>query len=1038
MNAHLFRVAAWGAVVVAGAARLPGGEAEPSAALSAEARKLIAAMKPARPVRIDAFVSPAVPESYAPSRQDLLAALRAVEAAGAPQVRVRVYETEWLSDEALRAEQRYGILPRQVTTVTRQGTRTDNLFLGLAVTCGVESAIVPFLDRQTPADYELVRAICAVAQPMRKRVGVLTTDVSLFGRFDARTMTATRKWPIIEELEKQYDVAQVDPAQPIAERCDVLLAVQPSSLGPEAMQNFVAAVEKGQPTLIFEDPFPMFAPDVAGTTAPRRPPGGANPMNPMFGPPPPKGDLTKLWALLGVEFAADRVVWQDYNPYVQLDYIPKEFVFVDAGSGAKAPFNAESPITAGIQHMLFPFPGAFAKRAGSSHAFAGLVRTGELTGTVASDEVAQPTPFGASAGLNPERRHTPTHTSYLLAARIGGPAAPADATRPKLDVVLVADIDMLHETFFRLREQGDLPESSVPLDFDNVAFVHNAVDVLGGDERFLALRRRRGTHPILARTPARIAEERRLADARQKVHQAYDAAVQEAQQGLRARIEAAQDRLRQENLTGPEAQSRLSLVQQDEQQRLEAKIAELRRQRDQHLYRIGRGLPAKPPARNDADDLRGEPLFPRFADSLAAASVEIVNRDAEGRTRRVHLVRADGRWLLESHFDYPADAPARLAAVITGLMRLTVLDSAGENVADHESLGALDPDEAAPTAAARSVGTRVTIKDSAGKALLALIVGSEVRGRPELRHVRRAGQIPAYIVKADAGQLSTRLADWIDDDLLGLKSWDIQRIEIEDYAIERQGGSLALDARSRMTLLFDDAGKPPWRLADCQVMAAGQWQAKPLAANEGLRLAALDDLKGALCDLRILDVARKPPKLAKDFEAGEAIVVNQEIVDSLTSRGFYPTKMDKEVKLYAQQGEIRVLMKDGMRFLLRIGDSDAPAPEDHKTRTPRVLAPVAKPNRWLLATADFDPAAIPPPRLEPLPAGGLVPSGDLQDRARIEKDNQRKQAEHQEQVAAGGRRAKQLNARFADWYYLVSDELCGKLRVGREQAVGPR
>ena len=72
-----------------------------------------------------------------------------------------------------------------------------------------------------------------------------------------------------EELEKQYEVKQVNADQPIAEKFDVLLAVQPSSLSPEQMDNFVAVVKTGIPTAIFEDPFPYLAPGVTASTVRR-------------------------------------------------------------------------------------------------------------------------------------------------------------------------------------------------------------------------------------------------------------------------------------------------------------------------------------------------------------------------------------------------------------------------------------------------------------------------------------------------------------------------------------------------------------------------------------------------------------------------------------------------------------------------------------------------------------------------------------------------------------------------------------------------
>lgn len=53
-----------------------------------------------------------------------------------------------------------------------------------------------------------------------------------------------------------------------------------------------------------------------------------------------------------------------------------------------------------------------------------------------------------------------------------------------------------------------------------------------------------------------------------------------------------------------------------------------------------------------------------------------------------------------------------------------------------------------------------------------------------------------------------------------------------------------------------------------------------------------------------------------------------------------------------------------------------------------------------------------------------------QRRAKIEKENSRKQEEYDEQVKKGQDRAKELNARFADWYYVVSDDTFRKIHLG--------
>ncbi len=141
---------------------------------------------------------------------------------------------------------------------------------------------------------------------------------------------------MIEELEKQYEVVQIDPSSPMEEQVDVLLAVQPSSLNPQQMDNFIEAVRKGTPTAIFEDPMPVMM-NAPGTSQPKPPRGGG--MMGMSSPPEPKGEIQKLWDLLNIRMAGKNemgqfdasVVWQNYNPYKKargLPQISKEWVFV--------------------------------------------------------------------------------------------------------------------------------------------------------------------------------------------------------------------------------------------------------------------------------------------------------------------------------------------------------------------------------------------------------------------------------------------------------------------------------------------------------------------------------------------------------------------------------------------------------------------------------------------------------------------------------------------------------------------------------------
>ena len=57
------------------------------------------------------------------------------------------------------------------------------------------------------------------------------------------------------------------------------------------------------------------------------------------------------------------------------------------------------------------------------------------------------------------------------------------------------------------------------------------------------------------------------------------------------------------------------------------------------------------------------------------------------------------------------------------------------------------------------------------------------------------------------------------------------------------------------------------------------------------------------------------------------------------------------------------------------------------------------------------------------------------ERARIETENKRRQDEYQQKIADGKKRVGELNARFADWYYIIADNVFRKIHLGRDEIV---
>ena len=211
--------------------------------------------------------------------------------------------------------------------------------------------MIPFLGKGIPAEYELVRSIATVTRQKNLKVGILDTGVQGL----MPTSNRSQEWPLLAELRKQYDIDDrpVDPSQPInVDKYDVLLAVQPSMLGPQEMDHLVDAVRAGLPTAILEDPMPIaHRPPTVGTADPKRSPGMG-----MFGggQPQPKGDINQLWKTLGIEAEPTEIIWQEYQPdqTVRIES-QREWIFIDDGNQAQDPLNSDNPITSGLNQLLF-------------------------------------------------------------------------------------------------------------------------------------------------------------------------------------------------------------------------------------------------------------------------------------------------------------------------------------------------------------------------------------------------------------------------------------------------------------------------------------------------------------------------------------------------------------------------------------------------------------------------------------------------------------------------------------------------------------
>jgi hypothetical protein len=471
-------------------------------------------------------------------------------------------------------------------------------------------------------------------------------------------------------------------------------------------------------------------------------------------------------------------------------------------------------------------------------------------------------------------------------------------------------------------------------------------------------------------------------------------------------------------------------------------------------------------------------LFPEFKDPLAAGSLEIVGYDeATAQTHPFKVAVVKDRWSIPSHENYPTDAKDQLAKAAASLIGLKVLEMPSDSPGDHPLYGVVDPDPKSLKAGATGVGTRVTIRDKNDKLLLNLVVGKVVPGREGLHYVRVAGQDPVYAVALKTEKLSTKFSDWIETDLLKLNAWDMKQIQIYDYSVDVLAGQQ--NPRAQMTLAYSDTGEPRWKFTEDKVFKNKDWTEAKLGADEELNATVLDDMKTALDDLKIVDVSRKPAGLSANLRAKGTFYSDRETVASLGEKGFYVARMQDYYELLSNDGEVRVLMKDGVQYVLRFGQIAGTSSEKDKAKDQKGgkkdEASGSGVNRYLFVMAEFNPGAIAKPELQPLPEEkaaekkddkkadekkpGAKPDdkkaedkkaekkpedkkaeekakADLKaERERIEKENKRKQDEYDQKIKDGENRVSELNARFADWYYVIADNVYQKIHLNRQAIV---
>ena len=527
--------------------------------LSDGTKKILKGLK--SPVKIKLYVSqgetmPVPLRGFAQRVEDTVREFRSV---AGPNLIVEKYNPRPDSEEE-DAAQIDGVEPQQLYT-------GDSFYLGIAVSRLDRRQSLPAISpqRERLLEYDLVRAIAGVDETSRPKIGLIA-GLPVTGGFNMYTRQSTDPWVLAGELKREFDVREIAlNATEIDPDVGVLLVIHPRDITPQTEYAIDQFVLRGGKLVAFVDPYAFF--DQQAPAFPGAPPLASSSTLPT---------LFKTW---GIVMNPDKVVADVvYASGQGQRYTPTVLTL------NRTAFSRDDVVTSQIETLLYPFGGAFTfakddrpaeglKAVDLVHSSQNSMLADSMLATKAGDEATKS--FKASG------------ISYPLALRLTGKfktafpggrpevkapkgkkeaaapaAAPLAASAKENSVVLVADVDMLHDGAAVDIQQVFGRRIVVPSN-GNLAFAIGLVEQLAAGDELISLRSRASAFRPL--TVVRQLE----AEAQQR----YLGEIQ-ALEGELEKTTAKLQELQKARGAGPQSAQILTPEQQAELENFRKKVAE--------------------------------------------------------------------------------------------------------------------------------------------------------------------------------------------------------------------------------------------------------------------------------------------------------------------------------------------------------------------------------------------------------------------------------------------------------------------------------
>ena len=191
----------------------------------------------------------------------------------------------------------------------------------------------------------------------------------------------------------------------------------------------------------------------------------------------------------------------------------------------------------------------------------------------------------------------------------------------------------------------------------------------------------------------------------------------------------------------------------------------------------------------------------------------------------------------------------------------------------------------------------------------------------------------------------------------------------------------------------------------------------------------ITNLLKAIDELSIVGVRPKPKGLSASLkrESSESSMEMGDLL-SLQSKGYY---MVEGRGLFSNEGEIQVETQIGVQYTLRFGEVAYGTGAEVSAGTGEANTTGPAENRYLFVTTSFLNDRFKEPRKPANTDFQGKPDSLLTAADQANKELYTAHQAWNDQVLMGQKAADELNDRFANWYYVISDENFKKMKLNR-------